>query len=124
MSAFVIFDVEIRDPGRCQEFMQGVKPALEQAGARYLAPWRRTQGLRGRLGTQTHRPKTPPAPAHVVFLQAGESRPALPPLSRVKSHSFSLRPARSGTFISLAGDGPCNARRLGVGQALICLLAQ
>ncbi|GAC1605326.1 MAG: DUF1330 domain-containing protein [Ramlibacter sp.] len=37
MSAFVIFDVEIRDPVRYQEFMQGVKPALEKAGARYLA---------------------------------------------------------------------------------------
>ena len=37
MSAFVIFDVEISDPVRYQEFMQGVKPALEQAGARYLA---------------------------------------------------------------------------------------
>lgn len=37
MSAFVIFDVDIRDPARYQEFMQGVKPALEEAGARYLA---------------------------------------------------------------------------------------
>lgn len=37
MSAYVIFDVEIRDPERYQVFMQGVKPALEAAGARYLA---------------------------------------------------------------------------------------
>lgn len=37
MSAYVIFDVDIRDPARYQEFMAGVKPALEQAGARYLA---------------------------------------------------------------------------------------
>jgi len=37
MSAYVIFDVEIRDPARYQEFMTGVKPALEAAGARYLA---------------------------------------------------------------------------------------
>src|SRR4051812_25243187 len=37
MSAFVIFDFEIRGPARYQEFMHGVKPALEQAGARYLA---------------------------------------------------------------------------------------
>jgi len=37
MSAFVIFDVDIRDPARYQEFMNGVKPALEQAGAKYLA---------------------------------------------------------------------------------------
>ncbi len=37
MSAYVIFDVEIRDPARYQEFMTGVKPALEQAGAKYLA---------------------------------------------------------------------------------------
>ena len=37
MSAYVIFDVEIRDPARYQAFMQGVKPALEAAGAPYLA---------------------------------------------------------------------------------------
>jgi uncharacterized protein (DUF1330 family) len=37
VSAYVIFDVEIRDPARYQEFMNGVKPALEAAGARYLA---------------------------------------------------------------------------------------
>lgn len=37
MSAYVIFDVEIRDLARYQEFMKGVKPALEAAGARYLA---------------------------------------------------------------------------------------
>ncbi len=37
MSTYVIFDVEIRDPVRYQEFMKGVKPALEVAGGRYLA---------------------------------------------------------------------------------------
>ena len=37
MAAYFIFDVEIRDMGRYQEFMAGVKPALEAAGARYLA---------------------------------------------------------------------------------------
>lgn len=37
MSAYVIFDVEIHDMPRYQEFMQGVKPALEAAGAKYLA---------------------------------------------------------------------------------------
>ncbi len=37
MPAYVIFDVEIRDPSRYQEFMSKVKPALEAAGARYLA---------------------------------------------------------------------------------------
>ena len=37
MSAYVIFDVDIRDPARYQEFMAGVKPALEKAGAKYLA---------------------------------------------------------------------------------------
>ncbi len=36
MSAYVIFDVEIRDLDRYQEFMKGVKPALDAAGARYL----------------------------------------------------------------------------------------
>lgn len=37
MPAYVIFDVEIRDAVRYQEFMSSVKPALEQAGAKYLA---------------------------------------------------------------------------------------
>lgn len=37
MSAYAIFDVDIRDPVRYQEFMAGVKPALEKAGAKYLA---------------------------------------------------------------------------------------
>ena len=37
MTAYVIFDVDISDAARYQEFMSGVKPALEQAGARYLA---------------------------------------------------------------------------------------
>ncbi|MBL8571033.1 MAG: DUF1330 domain-containing protein [Phreatobacter sp.] len=37
MAAYVIFDVDIRDPARYQEFMAGVKPALEAAGAKYLA---------------------------------------------------------------------------------------
>jgi uncharacterized protein (DUF1330 family) len=36
MPAYVIFDVEIRDPARYQEFMAGVKPALK-AGACYPA---------------------------------------------------------------------------------------
>jgi uncharacterized protein (DUF1330 family) len=37
MPAFVIFDVDIRNPERYQDFMRQVKPALETAGARYLA---------------------------------------------------------------------------------------
>jgi uncharacterized protein (DUF1330 family) len=37
MAAYVIFDVEIRNPERYQDFMRQVKPALEAAGARYLA---------------------------------------------------------------------------------------
>ena len=37
MSAYVIFDVEIRDTAKYKEFMDGVKPALEAAGAKYLA---------------------------------------------------------------------------------------
>jgi len=37
VSAYVIFDVEIRDSTRYQDFMKQVKPALDQAGARYLA---------------------------------------------------------------------------------------
>jgi uncharacterized protein (DUF1330 family) len=37
MSAYAIFDVEIRDPASYQEFMDGAKAALEHAGARYLS---------------------------------------------------------------------------------------
>ena len=37
MSAYVIFDVDIWDPKRYQEFMGKAKPALEAAGGRYLA---------------------------------------------------------------------------------------
>jgi uncharacterized protein (DUF1330 family) len=37
MAAYVIFDVDIRDADRYQDFMKRVKPALAQAGARYLA---------------------------------------------------------------------------------------
>jgi uncharacterized protein (DUF1330 family) len=37
VAAYVIFDVDITDMTRYQEFMSGVKPALEGAGARYLA---------------------------------------------------------------------------------------
>ncbi len=37
MAAYVIFDVYIRDANRYQDFMKQVKPALEKAGARYLA---------------------------------------------------------------------------------------
>ena len=37
MTAYAIFDVEIRDPVRYQQFRAGVKPALEAAGANYLA---------------------------------------------------------------------------------------
>jgi uncharacterized protein (DUF1330 family) len=37
MAAFVIFDVEVRDQVRYQDFMRQVKPLLEGAGARYLA---------------------------------------------------------------------------------------
>src|SRR4051812_33950960 len=36
MAAYVIFDVEIRDAAAYRTFMDGVKPALEAAGARYL----------------------------------------------------------------------------------------
>lgn len=37
MPAYVIFDVDIRDMTAYQQFMQGVKPAVEAAGGRYLA---------------------------------------------------------------------------------------
>lgn len=37
MTAYAIFDVKIHDMTKYQEFMAGVKPALEAAGGRYLA---------------------------------------------------------------------------------------
>jgi uncharacterized protein (DUF1330 family) len=37
MSAYVIFDVEIRDAAQYQEFMASVKPELEKVGGKYLA---------------------------------------------------------------------------------------
>ena len=37
MPAYAIFDVEIRDPVVYRDFMAGVSPALEKAGAKYLA---------------------------------------------------------------------------------------
>ena len=37
MTAYVIFDVDIRDMDKYRVFMDGVKPALEATGARYLA---------------------------------------------------------------------------------------
>jgi uncharacterized protein (DUF1330 family) len=37
MNAHVIFDVEVRDVAHYQDFMKSVKPALDTAGARYLA---------------------------------------------------------------------------------------
>jgi uncharacterized protein (DUF1330 family) len=37
VTTYVIFDVDITDPTRYREFMSAVKPALEMAGAKYLA---------------------------------------------------------------------------------------
>ena len=37
MTAYAIFDVDIHDMPKYQEFMAAVKPALEAAGGRYLA---------------------------------------------------------------------------------------
>jgi uncharacterized protein (DUF1330 family) len=37
MTAYVIFDVDIRDAAQYQQFMSGVTPALEEVSAKYLA---------------------------------------------------------------------------------------
>jgi uncharacterized protein (DUF1330 family) len=37
VAAYVIFDVEIRDMARYQEFMKSVAPAIDEAGGKYLA---------------------------------------------------------------------------------------
>lgn len=47
MPAYAIFDVDITDMSRYQAFMEGVKPALEEAGARYLARGGRHQIYEG-----------------------------------------------------------------------------
>ena len=52
MTAYVIFDVEIRDAAKFQDFMAGVKPAIERAGAKYLA---RGGALKVREGDWTPR---------------------------------------------------------------------
>ena len=36
MSVYAIFDVEIKDKEKYEEYMNGVKPAIESVGARYL----------------------------------------------------------------------------------------
>jgi uncharacterized protein (DUF1330 family) len=37
MSAFVVFDIDIHDVARYQDFMTAVKSAVAAAGARYLS---------------------------------------------------------------------------------------
>jgi uncharacterized protein (DUF1330 family) len=37
MTAYAIFDVDIRDMTRYQEYMKAVKPVIEAAGGKYLA---------------------------------------------------------------------------------------
>ncbi|WP_020681330.1 DUF1330 domain-containing protein [Marinobacterium rhizophilum] len=37
MSAYVIFDIDIHDLARYQDFMTQAKPAIEAAGGKYLA---------------------------------------------------------------------------------------
>jgi hypothetical protein len=86
MSAFVIFDVEIRDPERYQDFMRQVKPALEAAGAKYLARGGATAGQRRRASAlrcracAARRP-TPPSSGQ---LPAGCACLQLPLMSNVR----------------------------------------
>ena len=47
MAAYVIYDVEIRDPQRYQEYTVKVKPAVEAAGGRYLARGGRHKVIEG-----------------------------------------------------------------------------
>jgi uncharacterized protein (DUF1330 family) len=46
MPAYAIFDVEIRDPTRYQEFMAGVKPALDKLVPSILREAARTKFTR------------------------------------------------------------------------------
>ena len=47
MAAYVIYDVEIYDPQRYQEYTVKVKPAVEAAGGRYLARGGRHKVIEG-----------------------------------------------------------------------------
>lgn len=47
MSAYVIFDIDIYDLARYQEFMTQAKPAIEAAGGKYLARGGQHQVLEG-----------------------------------------------------------------------------
>ena len=69
MTAFVIFDVEIRDAVRYQEFMDRVKPALIEAGAKYLA---RGGALKVYEGTGS-----PGASSFCSFPRSRPSRPSM-----------------------------------------------
>ena len=52
MATYVVFDVEIHDAARFAEFMQGVKPAIEAVGARYLARGSARHALRSVTGSR------------------------------------------------------------------------
>lgn len=47
MSAYLIYDVEIHDPGPYGEFMTRVKPIMEALGGRYLVRGGRHEVLEG-----------------------------------------------------------------------------
>jgi hypothetical protein len=84
MSAYVIFDVEIRDMERYQAFMKGVKSALDAAGARYLA--------RG----GAHKVYEGDWMASAVPARRAKRRHQLPRRTALGDPGRSSRPARSG----------------------------
>ena len=61
-AAYVIFDVEIRDPIQYQVFMQGVKPALEEPPAAGTSPAAARKGVRRRLASAPDRALRVPVP--------------------------------------------------------------
>jgi Domain of unknown function (DUF1330) len=117
MAAYVVFDVEIRDPERYQEFMGKVKPALAEAGARYLArggshkvyakTHRATRvSVRSGLGDLLLRPRVPGAegdPRRLQLSSARQRRRAVVIRRSVRQVAPWSRPTRRCTGPSTAG---------------------
>ena len=118
MAAYVIFDVEIRDPSQYQAFMQGVKPAIEGRRRRYR-PRRGAHRVRRRLAAASHRAAGVPAGGslRVVLPRAGLPRPQADP-GRVQ-----FRQAGLGRRAGLSSWSPAPSRRAPRRFSALCSLA-
>lgn len=88
MSAYVLFDVEIRDPACDQAFSRGVEPALEAAGARGLA---RGGAHEVCMGGWTPRRIVPIESPSVSACEAFDDGPVYPGLKAVRDEASSSR---------------------------------